>query len=159
MTLYRYPVQQTINGITFTYKGPELDPVVESQTKHPKDKDGDLGQVFVWKEGDTPATHRLYRLNGPSGYLIRFDTRQTDDDMWDYRVDWDEGKFERKHKGGQWEARAPVSELRIKLENEDDVHAPTAFSGLGETTRIEHEGSTCSLVWNPATRRYVRKCV
>ena len=56
----------------------------------------------------------------------------------------------------------PVSDLRIKLDRaEETEHAPSEIEVAGtrgEYVSMIHEGSTCRIVWNQATRRYIQVC-
>ncbi|HWC01386.1 MAG TPA: hypothetical protein VHF87_01325 [Methylomirabilota bacterium] len=162
MLTYKYPVHVTINGITLAFNGPDLDPVAVSHEKHPKDKEGDLTEYFLWKEGDTPATHRIEEINS-SGWKIEIRTVRPsqEQDWWRYRIYWsgpNAQQFERKHQGGQWEPLEPVSKIRIKLVSENDTPKIEFVSSELDIPRIEHQGSSCSVTWNPATRRYQRTC-
>jgi hypothetical protein len=159
METYKYPVLVTINGITLAFNGPDLDPVAVDHKAHGKDRKGALEEYFLWKDGDNPTTHRVMFVN-VSGYVIHVETWPNAQDWWHYKI-WTDMvpiQFKRKHKGGQWEALEPVSKLRIEIEGENDPAAIDSASTHIHIARIEHQGSNCTVTWNPATRQYQRTC-
>ena len=160
--LYKYPVYETVNGITLVFRGPTLDPVADKADRHPKDKEGYTYEYFLWKHGDQPvATYRVGPFQ-PTGNRVKLDAEQTKQDWWRYEINIEDQTFKRKHKNGPWELPwESVTSLRIQLDSEPNEPAAIVEMRLtdgGETIRIEHQGSDCSLTWNPATRRYTRTC-
>ena len=121
MITYENPVQLAFNGTTLTFVGPDLDPA--TPRKHAKDREGDFSDYFLWKEGDSPGTHRIGDIN-VSGWQIQLRTDNSATNDWWHYVIYSGGacafQFERKRKGGQWEACAPLSLLHIKLDGEAD---------------------------------------
>jgi hypothetical protein len=160
METYKYPVRETINGITLIFNGPEMDPAPDGP-KHEKDKDGFIEEYFLWKDSeDTPATHNVWRIpDQPSGHKILVETRRiADGDTWEYEIWANKQKFRRRHGGGAWSGEDAVSTLRIRVGSETDSPAIDQIKTQGSSIRIEHKGSDCSLTWNPSTRKYTRRC-
>ena len=94
MRRYKFPVEETINGVTLTFVGPEMDPLA-SPNPHPKDKQGDFTEYFLWRDGDNlSAVHRVWFPN-PSGNKIELLTRRTETDTWWYTIRTNKQTFER----------------------------------------------------------------
>ena len=158
MEKYKYPVRETVNGITFIFNGPEMDPISEDP-HNSKDKDGRVEEYFLWKDqDDTPATHSVWILGEPSGNKLLLITRRTDEDKWEYDIRMNKQMYKRRRIDGEWSPEASVTALRIRLASETESAAIDQIKPVGNGARIEHKGSDCSLTWNQATRRYVRKC-
>ena len=154
MVQFKYQVQETINGVTLSYDGPEQDPAADPTTGQ-----GDLEDYFLWMDGDTPATHVVMDVDAGNG-RIKILARQAKQIWWKYRIHVNTQEFERRQKGdAQWSPRRPVTMLFIKVDGEANARRMESIGISNDNARIEHQGSNCSVTWNPATRRYVRRCV
>jgi len=157
MISFKYPVQETINDVTLTYTGPDQNPVRASGVT-----EGDLEDYYLWVDTeDAPATHVVMDVN-TGEQKIKILARQSKDAWWKYKIflNTSPPTFQRRHKGGDWEPdqAAPVTTLRIKLSNEKDAHPVDTMSISNDNARLEYRGSNCSVIWNPATRRYSLRC-
>jgi hypothetical protein len=160
MARYKYPVHETVNGITFVSDGPDTDPVGEGP-RHEKDKNGRIEDYFLWRQGDAPATHSIYQYS-LSGHLVMLLTRLSVADTWEYWIYTggpNKQTFYRTRDYSTWFGPYPETELRIQLAGEKDISDVEQIRRRSnDEIRIEHQGSACSVVWNQATRQYVRKC-
>jgi hypothetical protein len=91
--------------------------------------------------------------------LVSILTYQGKTRFWPYAIDTLSQTWTRDGGTGASEAR-PVSDLRIRIDRNGEVeHTPAQIQIVGtrgEYVSIIHPGSTCRMVWNPATRRYTR---
>ncbi len=153
-----YQLQETIEGVTFTYRDPGQDPSF-SQVNGPTG-DGNFEDVRLWAVGDSPDMF-LMDAETPSN-VTRLMTYGGPGKFWRYRINTGSQRWQRRKPGQGWsQPPRPVSDLRIRIDGEVEHPVtevrPTGPSGE-EGTLIIHPGSTCRMIWNPATRRYTKVC-
>ena len=154
-----YELQETIEGVTFTYRGRGADPVVSDAVGR-TNNGGDYEDMRLRANGDDavmpiidarPLTFDVVSILAYEG-KARF---------WRYTIDTLSQTWTRDGGKGPSEAR-PVSDLRIRIERDGAIeHTPTQIEIVGtrgEYVSLIQPGSTCRMVWNPATRRYVQVC-
>jgi hypothetical protein len=154
-----YELQETIEGVTFTYRGRGTDPVVANAPSL-RNNGGDFEEMLLRSSGDDsvmpivdarPITFDLVSILAYEG-KARF---------WRYTIDTLSQTWTRDDGKGPSAAR-PVSDLRIRIDRDGEIeHTPVQIQiagTRGEYVAVIHPGSTCRMVWNPATRRYVQVC-
>jgi hypothetical protein len=156
-----YQLQETINGVTFTYFERSQDPTV-SETAGRTMKEGDYEDYFLWADGDATQTHVVMDLDAGDEKL-KILARASKNDWWKYKIKVDSQTFRRRKKNdADWSPPQPVTKLRIKINEAGEVAHPVSRIDLGgpegDFAVITHPGSTCTVIWNPATRRYQRVC-
>jgi hypothetical protein len=155
-----YQLQETINGVTFTYFERGQDPTV-SQAVGRTVKEGDYEDYFLWTDGD--GSHNYVVMDVDAGEeKIKFLARVSKNDWWKYKIKVDNQTFRRRNKINDWSPARPVTDLWVQINEAGEVPHRVAKIELGGTEGdfavITHPGSTCTVVWNPATRRYQRVC-
>jgi hypothetical protein len=154
-----YELQEIIEGVTFTYRGRGTDPVV-ADAPSLRNNGGDYEDMLLRSSRDDaampivdarPITFDLVSILAYEG-KARF---------WRYTIDTVSQTWSRDDGKGSSEVR-PVSDLRIRIDRKGEIEqTPDQIQIVGtrgEYVAVIHPGSTCRMVWNPATRRYVRVC-
>jgi hypothetical protein len=154
-----YELQETIHGVTFTYRSRGADPFVAAP-RGLRNDGGDYEDMLLWAMGDDPAMP-VVDARPITFDLVSILTYHGKARFWRYTVDTLSQTWTRDGGAGPSEPR-PVSDLRIRIDGDGDAeHTPEQIQiagTRGEYVLIIHPGSTCRMVWNPATRRYTRVC-
>ncbi len=157
----QYQLQETINGVMFSYTERGQDPTV-SQAAGRTTKEGDYEDYFVWADGDTTQAYVVMDVDA-GDEKIKILARVSKNDWWKYKIRVDNQSFKRRKKNdAAWSSAQPVTNLWIRINEGGEVPHRLDKIELGGTEGdfavITHQGSTCTVVWNPATRRYQRVC-
>ena len=156
----QYQLQETINGVTFTYTERGQDPVVQ-QIAGRTTKEGDYEEYFLWVTNDSNQSYVVMDVDA-GDEKIKILARVSKDDWWKYKIKLDNQTFRRRNKTNDWSNAAPIANLWIRINQAGEI--PHHFDKIelggteGDFAVITHQGSTCTVVWNPATRRYQRVC-
>ncbi len=147
-----YQLQETFKGITFTYNGPEQDPIALGN-----DRVGDFEDTFLWRHGD-PNTDKylVMDVNVHSDKIVLL-AYWTKNKWWKYRIFPADQEYQRREKGGGgWEPRESVTMLRVWTDQQHAV-VEVQKANMGYDARLELNPN-CQLIYNPATRRYTQRC-
>ena len=153
-----YELHETIEGVTFTYRSRGADPVV-ADARGRSSSGGDYEDMLLWAGGDD-AVMPIVDARAITFDQVSILTYQGKTRFWRYTVDTLTQTWTRDGGAGPSEGR-PVSDLRIKVEGDTTEHTPSQIQIVGirgEYVSLIHPGSTCRMIWNPATRRYTRVC-
>ncbi|HEX2501268.1 MAG TPA: hypothetical protein VHO73_07395 [Methylomirabilota bacterium] len=154
-----WELQETIQGVTFTYRSRGGDPIVPTAAGRRNDV-GDFEDMLLSAGGDDPAMP-VVDARPITFDVISILTYEGKGRFWRYTVNTTNQTWTRDDGSGASPAR-PVSDLRIKIDRAGETeHAPSEIEVAGtrgEYVSIIHPGSTCRMVWNYATRRYTRVC-
>lgn len=154
-----YELQETIRGVTFIYREPGVDPAIKSGA-NVTTKSGDFEDVSLRASGD-PAGMLLVDAKTP-GQVTHVLTSAAKGAFWRYEIDTRRQEWKRRAGPGPWSPPRPVSDLWIRTTGEIDEHSIGEMQPGGpagqEGTLVIYPGSTCRMVWNPATRRYTLVC-
>ncbi|HEX2501269.1 MAG TPA: hypothetical protein VHO73_07400 [Methylomirabilota bacterium] len=159
----QYELQETINGVTFIYRAPEVDPTVKPLAGGTF-KEGDYEDQFFWVDGDDPPETFVIMDAEPGGAsdVVKVFARDAARNWWKYKINTTNQTWRRRNRTTAPGAPRPVSQLRIKVNQLGEATHPIATievgGTLGDYCVVTHPGSTCTIVWNPATRRYQRVC-
>jgi hypothetical protein len=154
-----YELQETIHGVTFTYRSRGEDPVVTEGFGR-TNRAGDFEDMLLSAAGDEQAMP-IVDARPISFDVVSILAYQGKGQFQRYTINTTTQTWTRDGGAGRSEVR-PVSDLRIRIDQADETeHAAAEIEVAGtrgEYVSLIHEGSTCRVVWNPATRRYVRVC-
>jgi hypothetical protein len=154
-----YELHETIEGVTFTYRTRGEDPFVPEALGR-SNRGGDYEDMLLSAVGDDNAMP-IVDVRPISFDVVSILTYKGKGQFRRYTINTASQTWTRDGGGGRSEVR-PVSDLRIKLDQEEEIeHAAAQIEVAGtrgEYVSLIHEGSTCRVVWNPATRRYVQVC-
>ena len=154
-----YELQETIHGVTFTYRTRGEDPLVMEGFGR-TNRGGDYEDMLLSAVGDEHGMP-IVDARPISFDVVSILAYQGKGQFQRYTINTASQTWTRDGGAGRSEVR-PVSDLRIKLDQEEEIeHAAAQIEVAGtrgEYVSLIHEGSTCRVVWNPATRRYVQVC-
>jgi hypothetical protein len=154
-----YELHEIVEGVTFTYRAQGEDPFVPESLGR-ANSGGDYEDMLLSAAGDEsampivdarPLTFDVVSILAYQG-KARFAR---------YTINTGSQTWTRDEGTGPSQAR-PVSDLRIRIDQEGEVERTPdqiqVAGARGEYVALMHPGSTCRMVWNPATRRYTRVC-
>ena len=154
-----YELQETIAGVTFKYRGRGTDPYVSS-ARGLRRKEGDYEDLLLRATGDDAAMP-VVDARPTTFDSVSILSYQGKARFWRYTIDTLSQTWTRDGGKGSSQPR-PVSALRIRIKRDGEIeHVPSQIQiagTRGEYVSIIHPGSTCRMVWNPATRRYIQVC-
>src|SRR5262245_29580871 len=154
-----YELHETIHGVTFTYRSRGEDPLVAEGLGR-TNRGGDYEDMLLSAVGDDPAMP-IVDARPISFDVVSILTYLGKGQFWRYTINTASQTWTRDGGTGRSGVR-PVSDLRIRINEEGEVERTPAqikVAGTrGEYVSLTHPGSTCRVVWNPATRRFVQVC-
>jgi hypothetical protein len=154
-----YELQETIQGVTFTYRSRGEDPFVAEGLGR-TNSGGDYEDMLLRADGDD-AVMPIVDARPITFDVVSILTYQGKTQFWRYTLNTATQTWTRDGGAGPSEVR-PVSDLRIRIDQDGEIeHTPSQVQVAGtrgEYVSLVHPGSTCRMVWNPATRRYTQVC-
>jgi hypothetical protein len=158
-----YELQEMMNGVTFIYSAPEQDPTVK-RLNGGEPTQGDYEDLFLWVDVDDPPDTFVIMDAEPGGAndVVKIFTRDASRNWWKYKINTGQRTWRRRNRNTGFGASRPLNQLRIKVNGEAHPHPidnVQVGGAMGEYCVVTYPGSTCTMVWNPATRRYQLYCI